>query len=78
MLTRLRYYLAACHAKCNQIVSFLPSELPGCQAASAAPQPREHMHGAPWPGLCDEEGTFGPLVLYTSPFNVFYFYLLGV
>lgn len=31
-----------------------------------------------WPELCDEEGTFGPLVVYASPVNVFYFYLLGV
>ena len=30
------------------------------------------------PAQPDEEGTLGPLVVYTSPFNVFYFYLLGV
>lgn len=70
--TRLRYYL--CDAKCNQLVSSLPGELAGSRCCASEPGTSR----TPWPELCDEEGTFGPLVAYTSPVNVFYFYLLGV
>lgn len=70
--TRLRYYLG--YAKCNQLVSSLPCELAGSRCCASARGTSRTL----WPELCDEEGTFGPLVVYTSPVNVFYFYLLGV
>lgn len=73
-LARLRYYLAVCYAKCNQLVSFLPGELAGSRRCASVRGTSRTL----WPELCDEEGTFGPLVVYTSPVNVFYFYLLGV
>ena len=70
--TRLGYYLH--YAKCNQLVSFLPCELKSSQRYAKVRGTSRTL----WPELCDEEGTFGPLVVYTFPVNVFYFYLLGV
>lgn len=63
------------HAKCNQLVSFVPRERGELPALRSGAEERAGPRGQ---SQCDEEGTFGPLVVYTSPVNVFYFYLLGV
>lgn len=68
----------------SAVISAMPSAIGSSHSSPVSSPAASCCASAPgtsralWPERRDEEGTFGPLVVYTSPVNVFYFYLLGV